>query len=115
MNFYPLNDTDSCLPWTEKLWFHVDARLQLYHTRDLGGRPHVLIHDDSIDFPLTHTVFSILALLSTSAGSLHDTPIPHSIYSGSPAGLIYGYLLVWVGTASIFATLGELASMYDQH
>lgn len=42
------------------------------------------------------------------------TPIPHSLYSGGPAGLVYGYILVWIGTASIFATLGELASMYDK-
>ncbi|KAI4109309.1 MAG: hypothetical protein LQ339_001809 [Xanthoria mediterranea] len=31
--------------------------------------------------------------------------------NGGPAGLIYGFLFVWVGTLCVFATLGELASM----
>ncbi|KAL8750575.1 MAG: hypothetical protein Q9199_006981 [Rusavskia elegans] len=31
--------------------------------------------------------------------------------SGGPAGLIYGFLFVWVGTLCVFTTLGELASM----
>ncbi len=39
-----------------------------------------------------------------------------SIYmnsSGGPAGLVYGFLLVCAGTLATFATLGELASMYE--
>ncbi len=31
--------------------------------------------------------------------------------NGGPAGLIYGFLAVWLGTMCLFATLGELASM----
>ncbi|KAL8726983.1 MAG: hypothetical protein Q9166_006346 [cf. Caloplaca sp. 2 TL-2023] len=31
--------------------------------------------------------------------------------SGGPAGLIYGFLVVWVGTLCVFITLGELSSM----
>ncbi|KAI4267972.1 MAG: hypothetical protein L6R38_008013 [Xanthoria sp. 2 TBL-2021] len=31
--------------------------------------------------------------------------------NGGPAGLIYGFLFVWVGTLCVFTTLGELASM----
>ena len=31
--------------------------------------------------------------------------------NGGPAGVIYGYLLVWIGTLSVFATLSELVSM----
>lgn len=31
--------------------------------------------------------------------------------NGGPSGLIYGYLLVWAGMASTFASLSELASM----
>lgn len=31
--------------------------------------------------------------------------------NGGPAGLVYGYLLTWIGTLSIFITLSELASM----
>ena len=33
------------------------------------------------------------------------------ILSGGPAGIIYGYILVWIGTLSTFATLSELTSM----
>ncbi|KAL8770840.1 MAG: hypothetical protein Q9209_003491 [Squamulea sp. 1 TL-2023] len=31
--------------------------------------------------------------------------------NGGPAGLIYGFIFVWVGTLCVFITLGELASM----
>ena len=31
--------------------------------------------------------------------------------SGGPAGFVYGFLFVWVGTLATYASLGELASM----
>lgn len=31
--------------------------------------------------------------------------------NGGSAGLVYGYLLVWIGTIAVFATMAELASM----
>jgi choline transport protein len=31
--------------------------------------------------------------------------------NGGPAGVVYGYLLVWIGTLSVFATLSEVVSM----
>ncbi|KAI1409821.1 amino acid transporter [Hypoxylon sp. FL1857] len=33
------------------------------------------------------------------------------LQNGGPSGIIYGYLVVWVGTLSVFATLSELVSM----
>ncbi|KAF3765732.1 amino acid transporter [Cryphonectria parasitica EP155] len=33
------------------------------------------------------------------------------ILIGGPAGVIWGYLIVWIGTLSVFAVLSELASM----
>jgi amino acid transporter len=30
--------------------------------------------------------------------------------SGGPAGLIYGFLLVWLGNISVFIAIGELSS-----
>ncbi|KAL8866154.1 MAG: hypothetical protein Q9174_006465 [Haloplaca sp. 1 TL-2023] len=33
--------------------------------------------------------------------------------SGGPAGLIYGFIFVWIGTLCAFTTLGELASMLE--
>ena len=32
--------------------------------------------------------------------------------SGGPAGLVYGFLFVWVGVLCVFTTLSELVSMY---
>lgn len=32
--------------------------------------------------------------------------------SGGPAGVVYSYIYVWIGTFATFATLSELASMY---
>ncbi|KAI1657192.1 putative GABA permease [Daldinia decipiens] len=34
-----------------------------------------------------------------------------SLVNGGPAGVIWGYLIVWIGTISVFAVLSELASM----
>ncbi|KAJ2992806.1 hypothetical protein NUW58_g2040 [Xylaria curta] len=34
-----------------------------------------------------------------------------SLLNGGPAGVIWGYLIVWIGTISTFAVLSELASM----
>lgn len=31
--------------------------------------------------------------------------------NGGPAGLLYGFIIVWAGTAAVFASLSELASM----
>ena len=36
----------------------------------------------------------------------------NNVYSGGPAGLVYQFLIVWIGTASVYACLSELASMY---
>lgn len=33
------------------------------------------------------------------------------MWSGGPGALVYGFLLVWIGTLSVFATLSELVSM----
>lgn len=40
-----------------------------------------------------------------------NTLFSTGITNGGPAGLIYGYLFIWVGTLSVFITLSELTSM----
>ncbi len=35
--------------------------------------------------------------------------------SGGPAGLVYGFIVVCIGTLAIFTTMGEMASMYVSH
>jgi amino acid permease len=34
------------------------------------------------------------------------------LQNGGPAGLVYGFLFVWTGTACVVATMGELFSMW---
>lgn len=46
--------------------------------------------------------------------AVHHSSRIDEIFSGGPAGLIYGFILVWAGTAAVFASLSELASMYAQ-
>ena len=36
---------------------------------------------------------------------------PDLAYSGGPAGVIYGYFFVWLGTLAVFLTLSEATSM----
>lgn len=44
--------------------------------------------------------------------AVHDGLIIDEDFSGGPAGLLYGFIIVWAGTAAVFVTLSELASMY---
>lgn len=32
-------------------------------------------------------------------------------FSGGPAGLVYSFIIVWIGNLATFATLAELVSM----
>lgn len=55
--------------------------------------------------------------MSLSGTSQKLTLITLSVFqsglrNGGPAGLIYGFLFVWVGTALQTAVMAELASMY---
>ncbi|MCJ1241866.1 hypothetical protein MMC14_009872 [Varicellaria rhodocarpa] len=43
----------------------------------------------------------------TERGSLLDV----GLHNGGPAGAIYGFILVWIGSLSVFSTLSELVSM----
>ncbi|KAK5991994.1 Choline transport-like protein [Cladobotryum mycophilum] len=60
--------------------------------------------------------FSFLSILSftctvliTWEGSL--VLFSQGLTNGGPAGVVYGFLFVWLGNASLFATLSELVSM----
>lgn len=35
----------------------------------------------------------------------------YSLLNGGTAGMIWGYLIVWVGYMMVFATIAEMASM----
>ncbi|KAI0457282.1 putative GABA permease [Xylaria acuta] len=48
-------------------------------------------------------------VLITWEGSL--TTILSGLQNGGPSGLLYGFIVVWAGTLSVFATLSELVSM----
>lgn len=41
----------------------------------------------------------------------HDTNIQLTNTSGGPSGIVYGFIVVWAGTLSVFATISELVSM----
>ncbi|KAI1335037.1 putative GABA permease [Xylariaceae sp. FL0016] len=57
---------------------------------------------------LTILGFSCTVLI-TWEGSL--TTFLSGLQNGGPAGIIYGFIVVWIGTLSVFATLSELTSM----
>ena len=60
-------------------------------------------------------VFSTFQIGYTKFGAL--PPISRSLEadvqrtSGGPAGLVYGYIIAWLGTLAAFTSLAELASM----
>jgi hypothetical protein len=61
-------------------------------------------------------LLTVLQLVSSAFDQVrHSVLYQHrlelTIYSGGPAGAVYGFLFVWLGTACVFAVLSELASM----
>ncbi|KAI1813828.1 putative GABA permease [Poronia punctata] len=66
--------------------------------------------------PVLRRNFGFMAILGFSCtvlitweGSL--TTFLAGLQNGGPSGILYGFLVVWVGTLSVFATLSELVSM----
>ncbi|KAI0440548.1 amino acid/polyamine transporter I [Xylaria telfairii] len=66
--------------------------------------------------PVLKRNFGFLAILGFSCtvlitweGSLNVFLV--GLQNGGPSGLIYGFIVVWAGTLSLFATLSELVSM----
>lgn len=56
--------------------------------------------------------FSLASKSMLPSATVHEGLIINEVSSGGPTGLFYGFIIVWAGTAAVFATLGELASMY---
>ncbi|MCJ1354574.1 MAG: hypothetical protein MMC33_004563 [Icmadophila ericetorum] len=83
---------------TAELWLYVDLGLQLYGAYNMGG--FFGVGEQS------HKIFLALKKLLKFC-SVFDS----GFTNGGPAGIIYGYVLVWIGTLSTFATLSELTSM----
>ncbi|KAE8350627.1 amino acid transporter [Aspergillus coremiiformis] len=60
-------------------------------------------------FGLTSTVGFACSLMLTWEAVLLNIGL--GLRNGGPAGLVYGYIGVWIGFTSIFIAMGELASM----
>ncbi|PYH43481.1 choline transport protein [Aspergillus saccharolyticus JOP 1030-1] len=60
-------------------------------------------------FGLASTVGFACSLMLTWEAFLINFGV--GLPNGGPAGLVYGYIAVWIGFVSIFTALGELASM----
>ncbi|KAK2590155.1 hypothetical protein QQS21_012166 [Conoideocrella luteorostrata] len=60
--------------------------------------------------------FSFLAILGFGCTILQTweatlTLFSQGLVNGGPAGIIYGYMFIWIGNMCVFSTLSELASM----
>lgn len=56
--------------------------------------------------------FTLVSKSMIPGAALHDGLVINEAFSGGPAGLLYGFIIVWAGTAAVFTSLSELASMY---
>ena len=99
----------------EKLRFHVYAWFWLHCAEHLGRRVDV-----SIRFPaLCGTNVWLLSLFVMGFAKYHSYLEAWFIVqsyswhcSGGPSGLVYGFIITWIGTLSIFTVLSELSSMW---
>ncbi|KAF9731220.1 hypothetical protein PMIN06_009843 [Paraphaeosphaeria minitans] len=92
-----------------------------YELHEIGDRPRSLEGDDIAlsrlgKKPVLKRRFAFLSILGFSCtvlitweGSLILFLV--GLQNGGPAGVIYGYLVVWLGTISTFIVLSELVSM----
>ncbi|KAI0096098.1 amino acid/polyamine transporter I [Nemania sp. FL0031] len=60
---------------------------------------------------LTILGFSCTVLITWEAILKYGRVFLVGLQNGGPSGLVYGYLVAWAGTLSLFATLSELVSM----
>lgn len=74
------------------------------HLNRLGKRPRL---NRSFGF-MSILGFSCSALLSWE-GILSNSVT--GLLNGGPAGVVWGFLINWIGTISVYAVLGELASI----
>ncbi|KAJ0122158.1 hypothetical protein J7T55_002670 [Diaporthe amygdali] len=66
--------------------------------------------------PILKRNFGFMTILGFSCAILITweatvTVFLQGLQNGGPAGLIYGYIVVWAGTLSVFSTMSELSSM----
>jgi choline transport protein len=54
----------------------------------------------------------VCSCLSTLAFANFHSVFVFGLANGGPAGLIYGFLFVWLGYGSVVLTMGELVSMW---
>jgi hypothetical protein len=99
---------------SEKICVHVHAGFWMHRIEYLGRRVDVSAPDLE-----RHALFMFESDMSKVVRSrISEVRKQHvKIFgllrriSGGPSGLVYGFLITWIGTLSIFITLSELASM----
>ena len=79
-----------------QVWTLFDCRLNVYTDDHMGGRFDVA-RPSSTTLTRQLTTFRVFQ---------------SGLTNGGPAGLIYGFIFVWVGTALQTAVMAELASLY---
>ena len=99
---------DHHLPETVRL--PVDSRLQLHCLDHLGRIFGVSFHSTRDDSVPNSTIDCSCSASKSKSPATSDPPSSNQ-HSGGTAGVIYGYLLVWLGTVSVFMVLSELVSM----
>ncbi|KAF2656096.1 amino acid transporter [Lophiostoma macrostomum CBS 122681] len=61
--------------------------------------------------------FGLVSMTGLSCGLMctWESLIVTKLASGGPAGLLYGFMLVWLGNLSVFTVIGELSSAMRQY
>jgi hypothetical protein len=86
--------------YAAQLPVHLDAGIRLYVDEYVGDRADVrstdLLYTANVDPDHTNDI--------------HRTSY-YGLTNGGTAGLIWGYLVVWIGYMMVFASIAEMASM----
>lgn len=99
----------------------VDSGIQLYNPDNLGRHRCVsrVAHVDTTRLiPINKNLMviqSIFTGISEVCVPIICRNLPYVLTGGSggPAGAVYGFIFVWIGVASTFVVLSELASMWE--
>lgn len=79
----------------EEFWFYLNSWVCLHVDEYMGNRVDVSIPNWYLDYN----------------ASDRDRTSAFALINGGTAGLIWGYLIVWMGYMLVFATIAEMASM----
>ena len=90
-------------PVVAQFSLHLDVGVRMYADEHLGNRSHVSAHHHPIHVVGKDERETYIDLVNRTSF--------YGLFNGGPAGLVWGYLVTWVGYMLVFASVAEMSSI----